>query len=292
MCNGESVQAPPVHSSRTGYLMLRLATLLILLAILVSVLWSVQRRLIYFPFGVLPSTAEAGLRQAENVSFTTEDGLTLEGWFVPANRRGEGERTTLLFLPGNAGTRAMRAPLATRLVERGIAMFLLDYRGYGGNPGTPTEEGLARDARAARRYLASRPDVDPSRIAYFGESLGTGVAVRLTGEQPPIALILRSPFTSLREVGRHHYPFLPIRMLLRDTFDSLDRISLVKGPLLVIAARRDSIVPTPLSEQLFAAAPASPKQLLIVENVDHNDYELLAGPQVVGAVVDFIERLQ
>jgi hypothetical protein len=266
--------------------MLRLATLLILVAVLLILLWSVQRRLIYFPFGVVPSPDEAGLPQAQNVTFMTADGLTLAGWFVPANE----SRVTVLFLGGNGGNRAMRAPLAARLAGRGIATLLVDYRGYGGNPGRPSEEGLARDARAARRYLGGRPDVDPARIVYFGESLGTAVAVRLAAEQPPMALILRSPFTSLADVGRYHYPFLPVRLLLRDRFASLERIPLVKSPTLVIAGRDDSIVPAPLSEQLFAAAPASPKQLLIVENADHNDYELLAGPRVIDAVVDFLNQ--
>jgi fermentation-respiration switch protein FrsA (DUF1100 family) len=225
--------------------------------------------------------------QAQTVTFSTEDGLTLSAWFVPPAEPRE-RAPTILFLSGNAGNRAMRAPLAAALAARGIATLLVDYRGYGGNPGAPSEEGLARDARAARRYLAGRADIDAARVVYFGESLGTGVAVRLAAEKPPRGLVLRSPFTSLTDVGRHHYPFLPVRPLLRHRFASIDRIAGIRCPVLMIAARHDSIVPMPLSERLFAATTA-PKQLLIVDNADHNDFALLAGRQVIDAVAAFVD---
>lgn len=266
--------------------MWRILTPLILVGAFVVILLLVQRRLIYFPDSLLAPPDRVGLPDAQVVTFTTDDGVRLESWFVPPGKPGDGV-PTVLFLPGNAGNRAMRAPLAARLAEQGVQSLLVDYRGYGGNPGSPSEDGLIRDARAARRYLLGRTDVDPRRLVFFGESLGTGVAVRLASETVPAALILRSPYTSLRDVGRHHYPFLPM-FLLRDTFPSIERMPSVKCPVLVIAARHDSIVPTPLSEQLFAAAPASDKRLLIVDRVDHNDYELLAGRPVVTAIVEFI----
>ena len=270
---------------------MRLATLLILVIVLVALLWSGQRHLIYFPSGALPSPGQAGLAQAEIVSFATDDGLILESWFVRPEKPSS-HHPTVLFLSGNGGNRAMRAPLAAHLARRGIATLLVDYRGYGGNPGRPSEEGLALDASAARRYLGSRPDIDHARIVYFGESLGTGVAVRLAAEDPPLALILRSPFTSLSDVGRYHYPWLPVRLMLRDRFASLERIPFVKSPPLVIAGSEDRIVPTPLSERLFAASAGSPKQLLIVDDADHNDYELLAGSKVIDTVVTFLEQVQ
>jgi fermentation-respiration switch protein FrsA (DUF1100 family) len=266
--------------------MWRMLMLLIPVGALFLALWFGQRRLIYFPDSTVPPPDRVGLSNAETVSFSTDDGLRLESWFV-APTTPEASPTTVVFLPGNAGSRAMRAALAGRLADRGVQTLLVDYRGYGGNPGSPSEQGLALDARAARRYLLGRPDVDPRRLVIFGESLGTGVAVRLASEALPMALVLRSPYTSLADVGRRHYPFLPM-FLLRDTFSSIERMPHVTCPVLVIAARHDSIVPTPLSERLFAVAPASTKRLLIVDNVDHNDHELLAGPTVVNAVVDFI----
>jgi uncharacterized protein len=260
----------------------RIAVLLAVLALLVLLIWLGQRRLIYFPFGEAPEPGALGLTQAETITLPTEDGLTLGGWFVP----GAAPRRPVIVFNGNAGNRAFRAPLAAGLVRRGISTLLFDYRGYGGNPGTPTEEGLARDARAARRYASGRAGGD--RIVYFGESLGSGVAVRLAVEQPPDALVLRSPFTSLIDTGRHHYPFLPVGWLLADRFASIDRIRDIRCPLLIIAADHDSIIPTDQSRRLFEGA-LEPKQLLIVERTDHNDYELLAGPRVLDAIAAFLD---
>jgi fermentation-respiration switch protein FrsA (DUF1100 family) len=194
----------------------------------------------------------------------------------------------VIVFNGNAGHRALRAQLADALAQRGIASLLFDYRGFGGNPGSASEEGLALDARAVRTYAAGRSDVDATRLVYFGESLGTGVAVRLATECPPAALILRSPFTSLVEVGRYHYPILPVRWLLRDRFDSIDRIGRVRCPLLVIAGDRDGIIPPALSQGLYDAAP-SPKRLVIIPDADHNDADLLAGPRLIAAIVEFLQ---
>jgi fermentation-respiration switch protein FrsA (DUF1100 family) len=253
--------------------------------IIVIALWAIQRTLIYFPYGSPGLPAAAGLRQAEAITFTTEDGLTLGGWFVPAASPAGG--TTVIVFNGNGGNRAGRAPLAAQLARHGIASLLFDYRGYGGNPGSPSEPGLAADARAALRYLAARGDVNQDRIAYFGESLGSGVAVGLAAERPPFALILRSPFTSLVDVGRVHYPFLPVSLLLRDRYASLERITRLTRPLLVIATDRDEVVPTAQSERLFEAA-RSPKRIVIIDGTGHNDEELLAGPRVTAAIVGFL----
>jgi len=254
-------------------------------ALALALLWAGQRRMIYFPFGVVPAPDAVGLTGVEALSFATSDGLTLAGWFVPAT--GAPARTTAIVFNGNAGNRAMRAALAAALRSHGIATFLFDYRGYGGNPGSPSEEGLARDARAALDCVAARPDVDPTRIIYFGESLGTGVAVRLAAERPPHALILRSPFPSLVDVGRLHYPVLPVGWLLRDRYDSLDRIRTIGCPLLVVAGDRDGIIPAELSERLFAAA-AEPKRLVIIPGADHNDAELLDGSRMMAEIVSFL----
>ena len=196
----------------------------------------------------------------------------------------------MLVFNGNAGNRAYRAPLAAALHRHGLQVLLIDYRGYGGNPGTPTEKGLAADSRAARAYLAGRSDVDRSRIVYFGESLGTAVAVDLAAEHPPAAIILRSPFTSMADVGQRHYPFLPVRLLLRDRFASIDQIQRVRAPLLVIAGGRDRIVPIENSRRLYDAA-AAPKTLLVLPDADHNDDELLAGDEMIRAIVRFLQPL-
>ena len=157
--------------------------------------WMFQRTLIYFPFGDVPGPRDVGLAQAEVVSFPTADGLTLRGWFVSTS--DSPPAYTVLVFNGNAGNWAYRAPLATSLQQQGHQVLLFDYRGYGGNGGKPTEDGLRADARAARSYLLERDDVDASRLVYIGESLGTAVAIALAAEYPPAGVILRSPFPSL-----------------------------------------------------------------------------------------------
>lgn len=254
----------------------------VLLAGLLLVLWITQRRLIYLPLNQRVPPAESVLPRAEEVEFETEDGLSLGAWFVPGSRD-----TAVLVFNGNAGHRAHRAPLAEALSNEGFSVLLLDYRGYGGNPGSPSEAGLASDARAARAWLEARPDVD--RIAYFGESLGGAVAVGLAMEEAPEALILRSPFTSLADVGRVHYPYLPVRLLLWDRYQAIDGVGELEVPTLVIAGERDGIVPVEQSRAVYEAA-REPKRLVVIPGADHNDHDLLAGERLVEEIVAFLEE--
>ena len=171
-------------------------------AVGLALVYVTQRSLIYFPGSAAPGS-ELLPRGAEVIELHTADGLRLAGWFLPGVSRSDppGDGPTpgpaVLILNGNAGDRTDRMPLAEALNERGYSVMLFDYRGYAGNPGTPTEEGLRADARAAIDTLAARPEVDPERIAYFGESLGSAVAGGLATERPPAALVLRSPPPSL-----------------------------------------------------------------------------------------------
>ena len=252
--------------------------------LLLALLWLFQRRLIYLPTGAVPPAA-AVLAGSEEVAFETEDGLRLAGWFVAAEGKGSG--AAVVVFNGNAGNRAFRAPLAAALARAGLSVLLFDYRGYGGNPGSPTEKELLADARAARAYLASRAGVDPARIVYLGESLGAAVAVALAVERPPAALVLRSPFTSLVDVGRLHYPFLPVRPLLRDRYPAVQQIGSVAAPVLVVAGDRDRIVPATQSRAVCEAAPG-PKRFALIPGADHNDVALLAGEQFIEEVVSFI----
>jgi uncharacterized protein len=263
------------------------AFVVVVVAFLVLV-WVAQRRLIYFPATSLPSPGEVGLASGEPVTFDTSDGLRLEAWFFRGS--GPAPRITVLVFSGNAGNRAYRAPLADSLRRHGLQVLLTDYRGYGGNPGVPSEQGLAADARAALGYLLSRPDVDRSRIVYFGESLGSAVAVRLAVEQRPAGLILRSPFTSLADIGRHHYPFLPVGLLLRDRFASIDSARRIQSPVLVIAGGRDTVVPLEYTRRFYAAVTA-PKTLVELPGADHNDYELLAGEEMIQSILRFVQQL-
>lgn len=150
--------------------------------------------------------------------------------------------------------------------------------------------GLGLDARAARRNLLSRPDVNVDRLVYFGESLGSAVAVELAVEHPPAALVLRSPFTSMTDVGAHHYRMLPVRLLLRDRYSTIDRIARVRCPLLVIAGDADAIVPPEQSRHVHDAA-RSPKTFVVVAGADHNDAALNAGPLVVSETMRLLASL-
>ena len=236
----------------------------------------------------LPSLPQAGLVDTETVAFDTSDGLRLGAWFLPGV--GPPPHLTILVFNGNAGNRAYRVPLAASLRGHGLHVLLTDYRGYGGNPGVPSEPGLAADARAALGYLLTRPDVDPSRLVYFGESLGSAVAIRLAVEHKPAALILRSPFTSLADVGRRHYPLLPVRLLLQDRFASIDIAHRIQSPVLVIAGSRDAVVPIELTRRLYAAILA-PKTLVELPGADHNDDELLAGNEMIQSILRFVRPL-
>ncbi len=180
--------------------------------VMLALLWVFQRHLIYLPTrGAVPSAASAVVG-ARDVELLTADGLRLGGWLVPAR---DGDRgVAVLVANGNGGDRSLRAPLARALAERGLTVLLFDYRGYGRNPGSPTEEGLALDVRAAQQYLAEEVGVPADRQVYLGESLGAAVATELATERPPGALVLRSPFTDLASAGERHYPFLPVRLLL------------------------------------------------------------------------------
>lgn len=266
---------------------LAFAFLAVGLVAVLALIWLGQRRLIYFPDTGQPSLDRAGLTGTEAVTFETADHVRLGGWFVAGS--GRPPRPTVIVFAGNAGHREYRAPLAVALRKHGLNVLLVDYRGYGSSGGTPTEDGLAADARAARSYLLNRTDVDPARVVYFGESLGAAVAVRLAVEHPPAALILRSPFASLADVGRYHYPLLPVRLLLRDRFASIDCAHRLGSPVLVVAGTRDTIVPIAHTRRLFEAITA-PKTLVEVA-ADHNDEALLDGEEMIQSIVRFLEEL-
>lgn len=249
--------------------------------VLVLAAWGLQRQLIYLPTAGTPSPPPAHL-EVEELTVPTADGLDLAAWYLEPD--DDPPVATVLALPGNAGDRSLRLPLARGLMARGHAVLLLDYRGYGGNPGRPSEPGLAQDARAAREQLLAQ-DLDADRLVYLGESVGSGVAAGLAREHPPAALVLRSPFPELAEVARVHYPFLPVRTLLRDRFEVLDDLADYAGPLLVVAGGQDTIVPTRLSRRVAEETDATYVEL---DGADHNDRALLDGDDYLDAVDDFL----
>jgi fermentation-respiration switch protein FrsA (DUF1100 family) len=253
-----------------------LLVVLLLAGLLLAAAWFGQRRLIYFPDRSAPVAGGA----FADVTLRTEDGLDLTGWLMRPARGDRG--AAVLVTPGNAGHRGHRAPLAAALGDAGFTVLLLDYRGYGGNPGSPTEDGLARDARAGRAYLDGLGFGD-DRIVYFGESLGAAVAVGLAVERPPAALVLRSPFTDLAATGRTHYPWLPVGLLLRDRYPVADRLATVRVPTTVLYGSADTIVPAAQSRAVAERA-GGPVRVVVLDGAGHNDPVLTHGPEVIAAV--------
>ncbi len=248
---------------------------------------ALQRQLIYLPDTRAVSSAGAVLEGAKDVSLHTSDGLTLAAWFVPA--AGDTDRgMAVLVAPGNGGNRSDRVGLASGLSGRGFAVLLLDYRGYGGNPGSPSEDGLAADADAAVAELAER-GYPARRTIYFGESLGGGVVAALQARRPPAGVVLRSPFTELADVGAHHYPWLPVRLLLRDRFPVVAHLSRSEIPVTVVYGDRDSVVPTRLSARVADEA-TSLVERVVIPGADHND-PVMVGRPVVDAVVRLAEAV-
>lgn len=259
-----------------------LLVLVLVVAVLLAVLWLAQRRLIYLPYpSVVPPAAEV-LPGAREVSLPTSDGLSLGGWLLRPS--GRDRELTVLVAPGNAGNRSLRAPLARALADAGFAVLLFDYRGYGGNPGRPTEAGLARDVRAARRHLVEVAGVPGDRIVYFGESLGAAVVTELATEFPPAGLVLRSPFTDLAAVGAVHYPLLPVRVMLWDRYRLAEQVPQVRVPTAVVYGDADSVVP-PQQSRRVAELAAGLVRVSVVAGADHNHPALLDGPEVLAAVV-------
>ncbi|HEX6339540.1 alpha/beta hydrolase [Umezawaea sp.] len=250
--------------------MWRLAVAALVPVVLVGALWVFQRHLVYFPDDTAPALAPG----ARPVVLRTSDGLDLGAWHFPGPGR------TVLVAQGNAGDRGDRVPLAAALVDAGFAVLLFDYRGYGGNPGSPTEEGLALDVRAAHRYLLDS-GVTPDRMLYFGESLGAAVVAELAVEHPPAGLLLRSPFVDLASAGRVHHPYLPVGLLLRDRFPVAEHVARAGVPTTVVYGTADTVVPPPLSLVVARAARAS----VVAVDADHNDRVLLDGTALVDAVV-------
>ncbi|PPQ26187.1 alpha/beta hydrolase [Rhodopila globiformis] len=245
--------------------------LIVLLAVIpyatiVAAMALTQRRLLYFPDTRRPEPSAAGVPGARALTIRTADGLDLLAWMAsPAGAT----RPVVLYLHGNAGNIGYRALRMARLNSFGWGVLLPEYRGYGGNPGRPSEAGLAEDARAAHAALRGM-GVPGWRILLWAESLGTALAVRLATEMDVGGVLLEAPFTSVAAVARAYFPLVPTGLLLRDRFDLIGRIGKVHAPVMVMTGGRDEIVPTAMGRAVFAAAN-EPKQLWWVPDAGHDD---------------------
>jgi len=256
-------------------------------ALMILFVFLYQPRLVYFPQveRELTATPRAAGLDYEDVTLTTADNVKLHGWWVPSrNARG-----TILLMHGNAGNISHRLGYLTMFNRLGYSVLLFDYRGYGKSGGHPDEEGTYRDAEAAWLHLAATRNVAPRDIVMVAESLGGGVATWLATKYPPRALVLASTFRSVPDLGAQIYPWLPVRLLARITYDNLGRIAKVDAPVLIAHSRDDDVIPFAHGEALFAAA-REPKQMLVLAG-GHNDGFLFTRDAWIAAVGAFLDRI-
>jgi pimeloyl-ACP methyl ester carboxylesterase len=244
--------------------------------LLVGLLYTQQRQILYKPDASRPerpADAPDGLRE---IASETADGLRLDHWYLPPSRADVG---VLLVLHGNAGNRAGTFTKFRDVHAWGYGLLLADYRGYGGNPGTPSEAGLIADARSLLDWLAGQ-GVPGDRVVLYGESLGSGVASALAAERRVAGVVLEAPFTSIADLAQQQYWYVPARRLVRDRFDSRARIGDVAAPILILHGDRDPTIPVDHGVALAEAAGAN-AELVRFPDGDHlNLWEIGAGQQV------------
>lgn len=243
--------------------------LVIIYAVILATSFIRQRSLMYVPNfpnrAAPPPPAAVGL-DMEVVHTTTQDGLNLLAWFAPPSKAG---MPVVVVFHGNAGNLSYRAFIADAFIKKGYGVYLAEYRGYGGNGGTPTEPGFYADGRSAIKWIHEKGYKDSETIIY-GESIGTGVAVQMATEFKPKLLILQSAYSSFAEVAKTRFWFLPVDLMLFDRFDSDKKIGQVSAPVLIIHGEVDNIIPIELAKTLFEAAK-EPKTFIVLPEASHND---------------------
>lgn len=246
-----------------------------LYAALATIIYVAQRSLMYFPDTLHMLPAAAGLPEAEQVPLTAADGVRIVAWHVPP-REG---KPLVLYFHGNGGALRFRVERFRKLVADGIGLVALEYRGYGGLAGSPSEPGLIADAEAAYRFAAAR--YPAQQLVLWGESLGSGVAVAIAAERPVGRVILEAPFTSAVAVGARHYWYLPVSLLMKDQFRSDTLIGKVTAPVMIMHGVHDQVVPYAMGEQLFDLAN-QPKHFVRFLDGGHEDLDANGALDAVG----------
>lgn len=233
---------------------------------LATIIYLAQRSLMYFPDTVHVAPAGAGLREAAEVPLTAADGVGIIAWHVPPRDA----KPVILYFHGNGGALRFRVERFRRLIADGIGLVALEYRGYGGLGGSPTEQGLIADGEAAYRFAAAH--YPTQQLVLWGESLGSGVAIAVAAELPVARVILEAPFTSAVAIGARHYWYLPVSLLMKDQFRSDTRIGKVTAPVMIMHGVHDRVVPYAMGEQLFDLAN-KPKRLVRFLDGGHEDLD-------------------
>jgi fermentation-respiration switch protein FrsA (DUF1100 family) len=259
-----------------------LAALVLYLAGLTA-LWAFQRDLMYFPDALprVPPSHYEMLDGVREVSFTTADGVELAAWYAPA----PANRPTIVMFHGNGGSLRGERYRLKRFKDARMGVLLLAYRGYSGNAGSPSEQGLYADARAALDWLGANGVANES-IVLYGISLGSGVATKMAAERDVAAVVLESPYTSTVDVAAWRFPVVPVSWLMEDRYESLARIGSITEPLLVMHGDRDVVIPQRLGRQLFEAAN-EPKEGFWPHGLGHNDIFDNGG---FDTALEFVER--
>ena len=256
---------------------------LLLLALLA---WMLQPKLLFRPYPEMVGVPSDWGFAHEDVWLTTDDGVRLHGWFLPAARRRPSPHT-LLFLHGNAGNISHRSASIAIFAELGLDVFIIDYRGYGQSQGEPSETGLYRDADAAWRWLTGLRGVAAEDIVVFGRSLGGAVAIELAARVRPGALMVESSFTDVASMARLHHPLLTRFVPLRYRFPSARHLARVGCPVLILHSPDDGIVPFSHGRELFAAAPEPKRFVELIGG--HNEGFLESQPHYQQALAAFLD---
>jgi fermentation-respiration switch protein FrsA (DUF1100 family) len=243
-----------------------------------------QRRLMYFPDRARTAPAQAGLANVEERLLRTPDGARIVVWYGKA-RPGQ---PTLLYFHGNGGGLADRAPRIERFMAEGWGVYMMAYRSYSGSSGSPSEAANVADARLAYGALVHE-GVDPKSIVLYGESLGSGVAARIATERPAAGLILDAPYTSIVALAAQVYPYLPVRHLLSDRYETDKVIAQVKVPVLILHGEHDRVIPVAMGRELARLAN-EPKRLVTFRNGGHSDL-YINGNNALEAVKDWVRGL-
>ena len=259
-----------------------LALLILFGFIVFFILGFSQRSFLYFPSKEPINISNYDYTGMKEVELTTSDGLVLKSWFKKPNAQ---EGYTILIFHGNAGHIGDRVEKFKRFIASGHGLLFLEYRGYGGNPGKPTEKGLYNDALAALKFL-SKQYIFSDKIILYGESLGCGIAAKLSSENAFAATILESPYTSIADVAQRHYWYLPAKWIVLDRYEILAIINNIKSPLMVIHGEKDNVISIEFGKKVFDAAP-EPKEALFVPNASHNNlFEFNVDEKILG----FLEK--
>lgn len=243
-----------------------------------GILYFEQRKMMYVTSAAKPSVQEAGVAGLEEISVKTEDGLELFGWYKAPSPPS---RPTIVWFHGNASNVGITLWRAAPYLKKGYGLLAVEYRGYAGNPGKPTEQGLYKDGRAFLEWLKAK-GIAENNIILYGESIGSGTAVQMATEYGIHTLVLESPFTSTIDAAAFHYPYVPVKWLLKDRYENIAKIKNIKSPLILVYGDRDRVIPHRLGAALFEAA-AEPKSLIVIEGGDHNnldDFHL--GDKIIG----------